>query len=160
MVSLTAAAGLSQPTDPRAAQIRQRLERQGLKVLDVSFVPAKGSSPAVWAAGTSAKYDQPSWDRVTDQALTVWNIMFAILKAEQPQTVLAAPQDWKQYRLFITAPLAKISAFDEGVRTAKTDADTQRVFQALYAGIVFRVFDLKQQKFIDDKEFVKVHFTK
>jgi hypothetical protein len=86
--------------------------------------------------------------------------MFAVLKGEDPQTMLAVPQDWKQFRLFVATTLGKIAAFDAGVRAARTDADTRRVFQALYAGIVFRVFDLQRQKLIDDKEFVRVHSAK
>lgn len=146
--------------DPRTAEIRKRLERFGLKVVEVGFAPGRDSTPSVWAAETVAQYDRPSWEKVTHQGLTVWNVMFAVLKKENPQTILAAPQGWKTYRLFIATSLGKIAAFDEGVRTAQTDADRDRVFQALYDGIMFRVFDLQQQKLIDANEFIKAHFTK
>ncbi len=48
----------------------------------------------------------------------------------------------------------------EYVRAAQTDADRQKLFQTLYAGIVLWVFDLQQKKVIDDKEFVKNNFVK
>jgi hypothetical protein len=159
LVALATSAG-SAESDPRSAEIKKRLERFGLKVTEVSFAPAKGPSPAAWAAGTAAQYDKPSWDKVTDQALTVWNVMFAVLKGEAAATLFIAPQDWKTYRLLVAASQGKIGEFDKGTRTAQTDADRQKVFQGLFAGIVFRVFDLQQQKMIDDKEFVKTHFTK
>ncbi len=159
LVALAASTGSAQP-DSRGAEIKKRLERLGLKVTDVSFAPAKGPSPAVWAAGTVGTYAQPSWDRVLDQSLTVWNVMFTVLKGEPAKTVLSSPQDWKTFRLFVGTTLEKITAFDAGVRSAKTDADRQQLFQALYAGIIFRVFDMQQQKLIDDKEFVKNNFVK
>jgi hypothetical protein len=83
-----------------------------------------------------------------------------VLKGEAAVTLFIAPQDWKTYRLLVAASQGKIGEFDKGTRTAQTDADRQKVFQGLFAGIVFRVFDLQQQKMIDDKEFVKTHFTK
>lgn len=160
LVVLTGSAAAAPASDPRTAEIKIRIERAGLKVVEVGFAPARDSAPAVWAAGTVAQYDRPSWEKVTHQALTVWNVLFAVLKKENPQTILSAPQDWKTYRLFIGTSLGKIAAFDEGARTAQTDAQRDQVFQALYAGIVFRVFDLQQQKLVDVNEFIKAHFTK
>ena len=159
LVALAASAGSAQ-TDPRAAEIKKPLERFGLKVTEVSFAPATAPSPAVWAAGTAAQYDKPSWDKVSEQALTVWNVMFAVLKGEAATTLFVAPQDWKTYRLLIASSQGKIVDFDKSTRTTQTDADRQKAFQALFGSIVFRVYDLQQQKLIDDKEFVKTHFTK
>ncbi|HET8679873.1 MAG TPA: hypothetical protein VFM39_07105 [bacterium] len=146
------------PSDTQSAEIKRRLERVGFRVTEVAYAPATANGPAVWVGGTMAKYDQPNWDRVTDQALTVWNIMFGVLKNENPQVWLSAPQDWKTYRLFVTTTLAKIVAFDQGVKTAQTDADRQKVFQALYAGITLRVIDLQTKKLVDDKDFIKNYF--
>lgn len=55
----------------------------------------------VLAAGTAATCSQPSWDKVIDQALTVWNVQFAVLKGEPPATVLSSAQDWKTFRSFV-----------------------------------------------------------
>jgi len=159
LVAIAASAGAAE-SDPRASEIKKRLERFGLKVTEVSFAPAKAPSPAVWAAGTAAQYDKPSWDKVTDQALTVWNVMFSVLKGEAATTLFVAPQDWKTYRLLVASPQGKIADFDKSTRTAQTDADRQKAFQALFGSIVFRVYDLQQKKMIDDKAFVKEHFAK
>ena len=155
-----AAAAVAADADPRAAEIKRRLERLNLKVTDVSVAPAKGPAAAVWAAGTVATYAQPSWDKVIDQALTVWNVMFTVLKGEPPATVLSSAQDWKTYRLFVGITMARITAFDAGVRTAQTDADRDNLFKDLYAGIIFRVVDLQQQKLVNSNGFVKTHFLK
>jgi len=88
-----------------------------------------------------------------------WNVMFAVLKGEAAATLFVAPQDWKTYRLLVATSQGKIAEFDKGTRTAQTDADRQKIFQALYGSIVFRVFDLQQQKMLDDKAFVKNCFT-
>jgi hypothetical protein len=153
-----APAGHALAVDPRAAQIKARLEYFGLKVLRVEFAAATTTAPPVWAATTAASYEQPSWDKVTDQAMTVWNVMFAVLKTEDPKTIFAAPQDWKTYRLFVSTKLGDVAAFDAGLRAAKTDAEKLKAIQTLYKTINFRVFDLQAQKMIDDKEFVKAHF--
>lgn len=159
LVAVAASAGAAD-SDPRAAEIKRRLERFGLKVTDVSYAPAKPPVAAVWAAATAAQYDQPSWDKVTDQAMTVWNVMFAVLKGEAATTMFVAPQDWKTYRLLISSTQGKIADFDKSTRTATTDADRQKAFQALLGSIVFRVYDFQQKKMIDDKAFVKEYFAK
>lgn len=146
------------PSDTRSAEIKRRLERVGFRVTEVAYAPATATGPAVWVGGTMAKYDQPNWDRVTDQALTVWNVMFGVLKDENPQVWLSSSQDWKTYRLFVTTTLAKIVAFDQGVKTAQTDADRQKVFQALYGGITLRVVDLQTKKLVNDRDFIKSYF--
>jgi hypothetical protein len=156
----TAAPAPSASPDPRLAEIRRRLEHFGLRVVDVGHAPATASAPDLWIAVTVAKYDQPSWDRVTDQALTVWNVLYAMLRREAPRTLLASAQDWKTYRLFLSTSLEKIAAFDQGVRTAQTDANRTKVFQALYTGAMLRVFDLQQQKWLESSEFVKQWFVK
>jgi hypothetical protein len=159
LVAFAASADASD-ADPRAAEIKRRLERFGLKVTEVSYAPAKAPSAAVWAAGTVAQYDKPSWDKVTDQALTVWNVMFSVLKGEAASTLFVAPQDWTTYRLLIASTQGKIADFDKATRTVQTDADRTKAFQALLGSIVFRVYDLQQKKMIDDKVFVKEHFAK
>ncbi|MGQ0571086.1 MAG: hypothetical protein ACT4P5_16415 [Armatimonadota bacterium] len=153
-----AGAARAAPADPRPGQIKALLENQGLKVILVDFAPAKGASPPVWAAGTAATYQDPSWDKVTDQALTVWNSMYVVLRKEDPKNVLVSTQDWRTYRLFVSTSLGTIVAFDAGVRAAKTDAERGKVMQGLYKNVTLRVFDLRQQKLIDTSEFAKSHF--
>jgi hypothetical protein len=67
-------------------------------------------------------------------------------------------QDWRTYRLIVSTTLRTIIAFDSGVRAAKTDPDREKVMQALYKNITLRVFDARQQKFIDTAGFAKQHF--
>jgi hypothetical protein len=144
--------------DPRPGHIKALVENQGLKVLSVDFAPAKGAAPPVWAVGTVATYRDPSWEKVTDQALSVWNSMFVVLRKEDPKNVFVNVQDWKTYRLVVSTTLSAIVAFDGGVRTATTDADRGKVMQSLYRSITLRVYDLRQQKFVDTGEFAKQHF--
>jgi hypothetical protein len=150
--------GAAQSTDPRAALIKGRVESQGLKVTSVDFAPAKGTAPAVWAVGTVATYQDPSWIRITDQALTVWGVMFAVLRQEAPATLLATSQDWKTYRLLVATTLGDLTAFDASARTARTDADKQKATETLHKTIRFRVFDLQTQKAVDVNEFARLHF--
>ncbi|MDR7421580.1 MAG: hypothetical protein QN159_03820 [Armatimonadota bacterium] len=156
-----AAAPVPSPSpDPRIAEIRRRIEHLGLRVTDAGHAPATSSAPAVWLAITPAQYREPSWARVTDQALTVWAVMFHVLKSAPDRTLLISAQDWRTFRLFVSTPFGSVAAFDRGVRTARTDTDRQKTHEALYAGATLRVFDLRQEKWLETTEFVRQWFTK
>lgn len=152
---LCAVAGLAwaQSADPRAGQIKSRLERLGFKVSEVSFAPAKGPAPPVWVAVAAAKYTQPTWTRITDQSLDMWNVMFSLIRKDDPKTLVVSAQDWQTYRLFLSTELRHLTAFDRSAATARTDAEKVKGVQILQKTIVFRVFDLKKQQLVDPATF-------
>lgn len=57
--------------DPRLAQIKAKLEKEGLRVLDVTLQRTSDNDPQ-WAAFTAARYAQPGWPVVMDQAFVIW----------------------------------------------------------------------------------------
>ena len=102
---------------------------------------------------------RPGWPAEAGYALRTHALISGLVANSTCHVLFVAPQDWKTYRLLVASSQGKIADFDKSTRTAQTDADRQKAFQALFGSIVFRVYDLQQQKMIDDKTFVKNFFA-
>lgn len=147
--------------DPRAAQIKAGLEKEGLKVFEVSFQLDKSSNNnPQWYAVTGANYPQPSGDRMLRQAFTVWGVMYDAVSKDDPKTLMSGGQAWSKYILWLHTRLSDLTTLVTQLRTAKTDAEKDRAFQAFLKSAIFRVWDYEKQQYVDQKDFINKNFTK
>ncbi len=148
----------SNTPDPRVLTIRRALESVGLKVVSVEFGVVSGTP--VWLVATESTYRRPSWKVVIDQSFVMWSVMFGVLeKGTLPETFLTTAQDWTGYRLFLSARLREYAAWAGAAK--KSEKEKQKASEAFAKAysLTFRVFDLKQQRFLDPLAFVKEHFV-
>lgn len=156
-VSAAPAPAPSGTPNARVQAIERGLRQVGLQVVGVE----QGASPTLgsfWVATTKATYRKPSWKQVNDQAFAIWNVMYIVLRqGTPPETRLAAAEDWDRYRLYLWTRLgdfAQLSA--AGQKTQEEQANAMATFAKT---ILFRVFDLKTLRFVDEVEFVKQNFA-
>jgi hypothetical protein len=82
--------------DPRLAQVKAALERQGMRVLEVITIPQRGASVGGWGVVTQAAYAQPSYQAISKQALDVWWVMYGVFSQEPAGKRLVAAQAWSR----------------------------------------------------------------
>ena len=152
--------GTPQPpaVDPRLAQIKAELEKQGMRVLEVTYLPLDKESPAHWFAYTPADYAQPDGRSVLNQGVKVWWVMVAVLAQEPPATILVSSQVWNKYILQLFLDIARYSTFLSNYRAAKNDSERNAAFNALSAKL--RVWDSERQQWADIKDFMNKNFTR
>jgi hypothetical protein len=159
LVAMLAPTAGAQSVEARVGQITQRLERMGYKVLDAGFLPGKDTLPPVWIVLTAAKYSRPSWSRVSDQTMTVWNVMFSVLRSENPNTLFSVGHDWGKYRLLFSTQHQNLATFDAKVRAAKGDAEGQQASQALWKAVAIRIYEMPSLKQLKVNDFVSKYFV-
>lgn len=147
------------PADPRVAQIRAGLEQQGLRVLQVGFLPARGNELPRWYAETAASYAKPDYGPVAMQALVVWGVMYNVLSQDPPNTVCIADQTWTKYSILFFVQLGSLRAFADGYRAATTETAKAQALQSLFRAAQFRVYDNERRQFVDEKDFVNKNFV-
>ncbi len=146
--------------DPRLDQVRQHLERQGLKVHDVRFQLEPRVRPR-WIAITQANYAQPSFDRITQQAYMIWNALYAVLGDREPPTTLyTSVQVWNKYAIGQQVQVNHLATLVNALRAARTPQEQQQAHQAFYGTIEFYVIDAESGQFVDEKDFVNKNFAR
>ena len=151
------------PTDTRSAQIKSTLQGKGFQVLEVGFIPAKDGQPPVLVAIVEADYAQPSGDAVLRQAFGVWDVLFHSLTMDSPDaaaTVLVAGERWTKYMLYLAIRAEDAANYLKSLQAAASDEQKQAALQTLLRAIQFKVFDIEQQKFVDQKDFMDKNFTR
>jgi hypothetical protein len=146
------------PTDPRAAQIRAGMEKQGLRVLEI-YSRQTRENETQWWAETAANYAQPSGPMVVGQALKMWVAMYEVLARDAPTTVLSNGQLWTKYSLIFHARLGAFATLVSQYNAAKTDGERQQAFETFFRTVNFRVYDNERRQFVDDKDFINKNFT-
>jgi hypothetical protein len=147
------------PSDPRAAQIKAGLEQQGLRVLQVGFLPAKDNQLPRWYAETAANYPRPAYGPVAQQALLIWAVMYNVVGQDPPQTILIGDQSWSKYSFLFAVQIGTLKQFADAFQRAATDNDRQRALQFLFRAAEFRVYDNERRQFVDEKDFVNKNFV-
>lgn len=142
--------------DPRVAQVKAGLEKEGLKVLLVEFKRTSDNEPQ-WFAQTAANYAQPNWRAVSDQAFVIWGVLFSAASSDGSQTWLSGSQVWNKYGIFLHTQLGSLTTLVNDLRNAKTDAEKKAAFDKFQ--IVFRVFDHERSEFVENKDFINKNFT-
>lgn len=144
-----------------AAQIKVRLERQGLNVFDVYWsFPEKGG--ATWEVLTPAAYTQPSYDAVYAQAHKTWWVLHNALSGyEADSTSLGSIQTWRRYHLTVSTSRADYAGFLKNLEVAGTaTAARQQAYQAFLKQVYMSVWDTEAKRSVPTEEFVRQHFVR
>ncbi|MGH2349443.1 MAG: hypothetical protein ACRDFT_08270 [bacterium] len=157
VVGLPVLAG-AQNIDQRLARIKAGLEREGLRVLEVRYLPADRSGPAYWFGVTAAAYSQPNWPDVAKQALVSWLVMNETTAPDPPQTMLMSAQVWTKYMIQIGQQNTLVSEFSRALKAARNDAEKNAAVNKVLARFLVRIFDLERNQFVDAKDFVNKNF--
>ncbi len=157
LVALPALAG-AQTIDQKIAKIKAGLAREGLKVLEVLYVPADRSGPPYWFGVTATAYTQPNWPDVAKQALVSWLVMNETTASDPPDSMLISGQVWTKYMIQIGQQNKLVSEFSAALRAARTDAEKNAAVNKVLARFLVRVFDLERNQFVDAKDFVNKNF--
>jgi hypothetical protein len=144
-----------EPVEPRTARIRADLEQAGMSVHEVVFQPADNRTPPMWAAIAEASYGQPSREAVLRQAFTTWEVMYGVLRGENPQTSMRAGQVWTKFLLLLSVPLGEFAILTEKA----ADPSSEGALEAFLQGIHFVVFDLETDQPADEQDFINKNFT-
>lgn len=145
--------------DPRLGQIRQGLEKRGLRVLDLYFKRTKDGDPQWWTE-TAASYAQPSRENVLGQLSTMWGVMYEVLSAEDPRTFLSASQLWTKYSVIFHTRLSGLSTFIRAFQEARSDTERAQAFNTFINQTVIVVYDNERQQRVDEKDFINKNFTR
>lgn len=152
------AAALAQTIQQRASGIKAGLEREGLKVLEVRYLPADRSGPPYWYAVTAATYSQPNWPGVAKQAVVSWLIMNLATASDPPDTMLMSAQVWTKWMIQIGQTNKLVAEFAAEFRAAKNDTERNAAVKKVLGRFLVRIFDLERNQFVDVKDFVNKNF--
>lgn len=146
--------------DPRVAQIQAELEQRGMRVMEVGQSPAQANEPPSWYAVVAAAYAQPSGNVVLQQAFDVWAVLYRALAQEDPRTIIRAGEAWGKYVIILSTRLGDLNSFMSQSQAAPSDQERQHLLEEfLKTGVGLRVFDVEQQQFVDEKDFVNKNFS-
>jgi len=157
LVGLPVLAG-AQSIDQRLARIKAGLEREGLRVLEVRYLPADQRGPAYWYGVTSAAYSQPNWPAVAKQALVSWLVINETIAPDPANTMLMSGQVWTKWMIQIGQENGQVAQFAAALKAAKTDAEKNAAVNKVLARFLVRIFDLERNQFVDVKDFVNKNF--
>jgi hypothetical protein len=157
LVGLPVLAG-AQSIDQRLARIKAGLEREGLRVLEVRYLPADQRGPAYWYGATSAAYSRPSWPDVAKQALVSWLVINETTAPDPPETMLMSAQVWTKWMIQIGQQNRVVSVFSAELKAARTDAEKNAAVNKVLGRFLVRIYDLESGKFVDVKDFVNKNF--
>jgi len=158
IVAALPALGAAQSTDQKLARIKAGLEREGLKVLEVRYLPADRNGPAYWFGVTAAVYSQPRWPDVAKQALVSWLVMNETTLSDPPDSMLMSAQVWTKYMIQIGQNNKLVSEFSAALKAARTDAEKNAAVNKVLGRFLVRIFDLERNQFVDAKDFVNKNF--
>ena len=158
IVAALPALGAAQSTDQKLARIKAGLEREGLKVLEVRYLPADRNGPAYWFGVTAAVYSQPRWPDVAKQALVSWLVMNETTLSDPPDSMLMSAQVWTKYMIQIGQNNKLVSEFSATLKAARTDAEKNAAVNKVLGRFLVRIFDLERNQFVDAKDFVNKNF--
>ncbi len=145
-------------TDPRVAQMKDGLEKQGLRVLNVELRRTPDNEPQ-WLVQTAARYAQPGWPSVISQAFAVWGLMYSLAANDPPKTWFSGIQVWNKYGIAVHVRLEDLTTLAGDLRNTKTDTEKQVVLEKFYPRVSVKIWDYERQKFVDFKDFVNKNFT-
>lgn len=152
------AAALAQTVQERANRIKAGLEAEGLRVLEVRYLPADRSGPPYWYAVTAAGYSQPNWKDVAKQAVISWLIMNLATTPDPPDTMLMSAQVWTKWMIQIGQTNKLVTEFAAAFRAARNDSERNGAVNKVLARFLVRIFDLERNQFVDVKDFVNKNF--
>ena len=146
------------PPDPRVAQIKAGLEKEGMKVFDVSLSRNSENDPQ-WVAQTAARYAQPGPQSVHDQAFAIWGVLYDVAAKDPPQTWFSGMQVWNKYGIANHVRLEHLTTLVNDLRNARTDPEKKAAFDKFYPKTILRVWDYDRREFVDAKDFINKNFT-
>ena len=148
----------AQNTDPRVAQLKAALDRQGIRTTEVGFTPATASGPGLWYAVTPAAYARPSFNVCIKQAMDVWWVMYNVVGQDPPAKTMIHGQTWNRYEIHVMIKIGTYRDFLATYRAAQSDEQRRNAFEWVYDQATIRVWDLEQRRFADTKDFVTKNF--
>jgi len=148
----------AQSPEEKATRIKAALEREGLAVVELIFLPADKEGPPHWFAMTRAGYLQPNWPDVAQHALRAWLAVNSVVGGDDPKTMIFSGQVWTKYVVQLGQQNEKVSEFARALRAAKSDADRNRAAQGVLKRFLVRIWDIEAQRFLDVKDFVNKNF--
>lgn len=148
----------AQSADEKAARIKAALEREGLTVVSLKFLPADQDGPPHWFAYTQANYPRPNWPDVAQHALRSWLAVNGVAAGDDPKTMIFSGQVWTKYVVQLGQRNEAVSQFAAALRTAGSDADRNRAAQVVLKRFLVRIYDVERDRFVDVKDFVNKNF--
>jgi len=148
----------AQSPEEKGTRIKAALEREGLAVVEIIFLPADKDGPPHWFAITRAAYLRPNWPDVAQHALRAWLAVNSVVGGDDPQTIIFSGQLWTKYVVQLGQQNEKVSEFARALRAAKSDADRDRAALIVLKRFRVRIFDVEAQRFLDVKDFVNKNF--
>jgi hypothetical protein len=122
--------------DVTKTKIRQEIEKQGLKVLEIWY---ESGGEGHWSVITAASYAQPSAQQVVRQAYLIWGAMFTVLgPKESSVTVISGHQAWTRYRIIFHAHLGPFTILVNALGRARTDEERRRAYDEFNKGHLHR----------------------
>ncbi|MDQ7842437.1 MAG: hypothetical protein QN141_03425 [Armatimonadota bacterium] len=158
LVAAVPAGASAQSPEEKATRIKAALEREGLAVVEVTFLPADREGPPHWFALTRAAYLRPNWPDVAQHALRAWLAVNGVVGGDDPQTIIFSSQLWTKYVVQLGQQNEKISEFARALRAARSDADRDRAALIVLKRFRVRIYDVEAQRFLDVKDFVNKNF--
>lgn len=116
-------------------------------------------------ATVRANYAKPSVDRVQEQALSVWSVLYVSLGSDVnvPETdrwFFVAGEYWTKYVLYLYLSVHDArKALRKFLAAGDDPAAKSRAEDEMLDAIQFKVFDVERQKLVDEKEFQDKHFV-
>jgi hypothetical protein len=148
----------AQAVDEKTTRIKAALEREGLTVISLRFLPEDRDGPPHWFAYTQATYPRPNWPDVAQQALRTWLAVNSVVASDDPKTMIFSGQAWTRYVVQLAQRNETVSQFAEALRGAKSDADRNRAAQIVLKRFLVRIYDVEAGRFVDVKDFVNKNF--
>ena len=146
------------PADPRAAQIKAALEKDGMKVLEVYLIRNADNEPQ-WVALTAARYAQPNSQNMLSQAFAIWGALYDAAAKDPQQTWFTGMQVWSKYGIATHVRLEHLTTLVNDLRDAKTDPEKKAAFDKFFPRTSLKVWDYERKEFVDVKDFVNKNFT-
>jgi hypothetical protein len=146
-------------TDPRIAQVRAAVERQGQRVSEITVVRNE-QGYLVWIVFTSADYSQPSAQKVIAHASSVWWSTWNVVSGDPPNTVMISAQQWSKYIIGMKITNQAYTAFVSAYRAATTDAQRSAAFDDMLKRSSVEFFDIETKRLVDNKDFIDKNFAR
>lgn len=145
--------------DPRLAQMRAGVEKEGIKVIEVGFLPAGSNNPITWYVDSQAGYSQPSIPKLLTQGFKIWGVMYPLIAQEPAQAVMHLGQFWGKFDLQLRATIGDYTRLVTSYRAATTDAAKEKAIDNFLSAVRFRIYDTERREFVDVKDFTNKNFT-